>query len=79
MLLAARPIGEFVDRHPSVKILALAFLVMIGATLVADAFGVHVPKGYLYAAMGFSLGVELLNLRARRKSAAAAAAGEVAC
>lgn len=69
MLLAARPIGEFVDRHPSVKVLALAFLVMIGMTLTAEAFDVHVPKGYLYAAMAFSLAVEALNLRARAKRA----------
>lgn len=69
MLLAAKPIGEFVDRHPSVKVLALAFLVMVGTALVAEAFGVHVPKGYLYAAMAFSLGVEMLNIRARRQRA----------
>jgi predicted tellurium resistance membrane protein TerC len=79
MLLAARPIGEFVDRHLSVKVLALSFLVMIGATLVAEAFGVHVPKGYLYAAMGFSLGVELLNLRARRNRTESTADREATC
>jgi len=67
MLFAARPIGEFVDRHPSVKVLALAFLVMIGMALTAEAFDVHVPKGYIYAAMAFSLAVEALNIRARRK------------
>src|SRR6478735_8183947 len=67
MLFAARPIGEFVDRHPSVKVLALAFLVMIGMALTAEAFDVHVPKGYIYAAMAFSLVVETLNIRARGK------------
>jgi predicted tellurium resistance membrane protein TerC len=67
MMFAAKPIGEFVDRHPSVKVLALAFLVMVGMTLCAEAFDVHVPKGYLYAAMAFSLGVEVLNIRARQR------------
>jgi predicted tellurium resistance membrane protein TerC len=67
MLFAAKPIGEFVDRHPSVKVLALAFLVMVGMALTAEAFEVHVPKGYIYAAMAFSLGVEALNIRARAK------------
>jgi len=71
MMFAARPIGEFVDRHPSIKVLALAFLVMVGMTLAAEAFGVHVPKAVIYAAIGFSLGVELLNIRARRKRDAA--------
>jgi predicted tellurium resistance membrane protein TerC len=79
MLGAARPIGEFVERHPSVKVLALAFLVMVGMTLTAEAFDFHVPKGYVYASMAFSLSVEALNLRARRKrrlKAAAAAAAD---
>jgi len=67
MLVAAKPIGEFVDRHPSVKVLALAFLVMVGMALTAEAFDQHVPKGYLYAAMCFSLAVESLNIRARGK------------
>ena len=67
MLFAARPIGEFVERHPSVKVLALAFLVMVGMALTAESFDVHVPKGYLYAAMAFSLAVEALNIRARGK------------
>jgi len=74
MLVAAKPIGEFVDRHPSVKVLALAFLVMVGMALTAEAFDMHVPKGYIYAAMAFSLAVEALNIRARRKRRAAAAA-----
>ncbi len=73
MLVAARPIGEFVERHPSVKVLALAFLVMVGMALVAEAFEVHVPKGYLYAAMTFSLAVEALNIRSRNKRRALAA------
>jgi len=68
MLFAAKPIGEFVDRHPSVKVLALAFLTMVGTLLIAEAFDVHVPKAYVYFAMTFSLGVEALNIRARSKS-----------
>ncbi|MFN4264318.1 MAG: TerC family protein [Aquabacterium sp.] len=71
MLVAAKPIGEFVDRHPSVKVLALAFLVMVGMALTAEAFDVHMPKGYIYAAMAFSLAVEALNIRARSKRLAA--------
>jgi predicted tellurium resistance membrane protein TerC len=67
MLFAAKPIGDFVDRHPSVKVLALAFLVMVGMALTAEAFDVHIPKGYIYVAMAFSLGVEALNIRARGK------------
>jgi predicted tellurium resistance membrane protein TerC len=67
MLVAARPIGEFVDRHPSMKVLALAFLVMVGMALMGEAFDVHIPKGYIYVAMLFSLGVEALNIRARAK------------
>lgn len=67
MLVAAKPIGDFVDKHPSVKVLALAFLVMVGMALTAEAFDEHVPKGYIYAAMAFSLGVEALNIRARSK------------
>ena len=73
MLVAAKPIGDFVDRHPSVKVLALAFLVMVGMALTAEAFDQHVPKGYIYAAMAFSLGVEALNIRARSKRMAKAA------
>jgi predicted tellurium resistance membrane protein TerC len=71
MMFAARPIGEFVERHPSIKVLALAFLAMVGMTLAAEAFDVHVPKGVIYAAIGFSLSVELLNIRARAKRPAA--------
>jgi predicted tellurium resistance membrane protein TerC len=74
MLVAAKPIGEFVESHPSVKVLALAFLVMVGMALTAEAFDQHMPKGYIYAAMAFSLGVEALNIRARAKRLALAAA-----
>jgi predicted tellurium resistance membrane protein TerC len=73
MLVAAKPIGDFVDAHPSVKVLALAFLVMVGMALTAEAFDAHVPKGYIYAAMAFSLAVEALNIRARGKRQAKAA------
>jgi predicted tellurium resistance membrane protein TerC len=68
MLLFARPIGEFVERHPTVKVLALSFLIMIGLVLVADGFGQHIPKGYIYAAMAFSVFVELINLWIRKRS-----------
>ena len=72
MMLFARPLGDFVERHPTVKMLALAFLLMIGTALVADGLDHHIPKGYIYSAMGFSVFVEMLNLRARarRKEAA---------
>jgi predicted tellurium resistance membrane protein TerC len=73
MLFAAKPIGDFVDRHPSIKVLALAFLTMVGTVLIAEAFDMHIPKGYVYTAMLFSLGVEALNIRARGKRAAAGA------
>lgn len=66
MLFAAKPIGDFVDRHPTIKMLALSFLLLIGFTLVAEGFDVHVPKGYIYFAMAFSVMVELLNIRAHR-------------
>lgn len=65
MLVASGPLSAFVHRHPSVKMLALAFLLLIGVTLVADGFGVHIDKAYIYAAMAFSVFVEALNLRAR--------------
>ena len=70
MMIASRGIGEFVDQHPTIKILALSFLVMIGVTLIAESFDLHIPKGYVYFAMGFSVGVEMLNLRARKKAIA---------
>jgi predicted tellurium resistance membrane protein TerC len=67
MLFAARPIGEFVDAHPTIRILALAFLILVGVTLIAEGFDVHVPKGYIYFSMAFSVAVEMLNLRMRRR------------
>jgi len=69
MLFAAKPIGEFVDRHPTIKMLALAFLILVGFALVGEGLDFHVPKGYIYFAMAFSVGVELLNIRAKRKAA----------
>ncbi len=68
MMLAADPLAEFIRANPTVVMLALGFLLMIGATLIADGFGVHVPKGYIYAAMAFSGGVEALNGLARRRT-----------
>lgn len=67
MLFFAKAIGNFVDKHPTIKMLALSFLIMIGMLLVAEAFEYHVPKGYVYFAMAFSLGVEFLNMRIRNK------------
>jgi predicted tellurium resistance membrane protein TerC len=66
MMVAAEPISAFVERHPTVKVLALSFLLLIGLSLIADGFGVHVPKGYIYFAMGFSVFVEMINLRVRK-------------
>lgn len=68
MLVAAGPVAGFVERHPTVKMLALSFLLLIGTALIADGFGFHIPKGYIYAAMGFSIVVEGLNLMARRRA-----------
>ncbi|ADV26048.1 Integral membrane protein TerC [Pseudoxanthomonas suwonensis 11-1] len=73
MIGFAGPIGEFVERHPTVKVLALSFLIMIGLVLIADGFGQHIPKGYIYAAMAFSVFVEMINLWVRRRELAAAA------
>ena len=67
MLLAANVVSEFITRHPSMKVLALSFLMMIGVLLVADAFGKHISKGYVYFAMAYALGVELVNIRRRGK------------
>ena len=67
MLIAAKPIGDFVYRHPSIKVLALSFLTLVGVVLIAEGMGVHIPKGYVYVAMAFSLSVELLNIRSREK------------
>jgi predicted tellurium resistance membrane protein TerC len=69
MMFAAGPVANFINRNPTVVMLALGFLLMIGAVLIADGFGVHVPKGYIYAAMAFSAGVESLNMLARRRKA----------
>ena len=68
MLAAAAPIAAFVERHPTVKMLALSFLLLIGISLIAEGFGQHVPKGYIYFAMGFSVFVEMINLRVRSKA-----------
>jgi predicted tellurium resistance membrane protein TerC len=70
MLLAANPLADFINANPSVVMLALGFLLMIGMTLIADGMGYHVPKGYIYAAMGFSALVEGLNMLARRRKKA---------
>ena len=69
MMVAARPIGEFVETHPTVKMLALSFLLLIGVTLMAEGFGVYFPKGYIYFAMAFAFGVETLNIRVRKRRA----------
>ncbi|MBW7932832.1 MAG: TerC family protein [Gemmatimonadaceae bacterium] len=70
MLWASTPISEFVDRHPTIKVLALAFLVMIGGNLIIEGFGYHVPKGYTYFAMAFSVAVEFINIRVRARASA---------
>ena len=70
MMFAARTIGEFVDRHPTVKMLALSFLILVGVALVAEGGGYHIPKGYIYFAMAFSVGVEMLNIRVRARRSA---------
>ena len=70
MLLAANAVSEFITRHPSLKVLALSFLLMVGVLLIADAFGRHIPKGYVYFAMAYALGIELINIRRRRRKPA---------
>ncbi|MDH5633712.1 MAG: TerC family protein [Gammaproteobacteria bacterium] len=67
MLFSAKPIGEFVDKNPTIKMLALSFLILIGFTLIAEGFDVHIPKGYIYFAMAFSVAVEMLNIKARKR------------
>ena len=67
MLFAAKPISLFVDNHPTIKMLALSFLLLVGVTLIAEGFEVHIPKGYIYFAMAFSVSVEMLNLRLRAR------------
>jgi predicted tellurium resistance membrane protein TerC len=69
MILASNTVGDFIDRHPTVKMLALTFLILVGAALVADGFGYHIPRGFLYFAMAFSGLVEVLNMLARRRQA----------
>jgi predicted tellurium resistance membrane protein TerC len=69
MMFAARSISDFVDRHPTVKMLALSFLILVGVALIAEGLEFHIPKGYIYFAMAFSVGVEMLNLRIRRRAA----------
>ena len=67
MMFFAAPIGNFVEKHPTIKMLALSFLLLIGFTLVAEGFHQHIPKGYIYGAMAFSVFVEILNIRLRKK------------
>ncbi|MDG6080006.1 TerC family protein [Erythrobacter litoralis] len=74
MMIAADPLARFIEKNPTLVMLALAFLVMIGVVLIADGFGFHVPKGYIYVAMGFSVGVEILNMVQRNKRARETAA-----
>jgi predicted tellurium resistance membrane protein TerC len=69
MLMAAKAIGDFVDEHPTIKVLALSFLILVGVTLIAEGFDVHVPKGYIYFSMAFSVVVEMLNIRMRKRRA----------
>jgi predicted tellurium resistance membrane protein TerC len=67
MIFAANPLGNFIDTHPTVKMLALSFLILVGMALIADGFDVHIPRGYLYFAMAFSAGVEALNIWSLRR------------
>ena len=78
MLVAADPLANFINRNPTVVMLALGFLLMIGAVLIADGFGVHVPKGYIYTAMAFSAGVEGLNIWSRRRRSASSSGDRAA-
>ena len=70
MYFASEPVAAFIERHPTTKMLALSFLLLIGAALIADGFHFHIPRGYIYFAMGFSVVVEMLNLRVRAAQAA---------
>ena len=78
MMFAATPLANFIERNPTVVMLALSFLMLIGTTLIAEGFGAHVPKGYVYAAMAFSALVEGLNILARRRRQAAAGNATIA-
>lgn len=69
MIFAAAPVGDYVARHPTVKMLALSFLILVGFALMGEGLGLHIPKGYIYFAMAFSVGVEMLNIRIRGRSA----------
>jgi predicted tellurium resistance membrane protein TerC len=69
MMFSADPISSFVNRHPTVKVLALSFLLLIGVSLIGEGLGLHIPKGYIYFAMGFCVFVEMINLRVRRVTA----------
>ena len=73
MVWFINPVSNFIERHPTVKMLALAFLLLIGVILVAEGLGQHIPRGYIYFAMGFSVFVEMLNLKMRRRKKKAAA------
>ena len=68
MMFASKAIGEFVERHPTIKMLALSFLILVGVTLIAEGAGFEIPKGYIYFAMAFSVSVEMLNIRLRKKT-----------
>lgn len=68
MIFASNPVGDFIDRHPTLRMLALAFLILVGVVLIADGFELHIPRGYVYFAMGFSIAVEALNLWARKRA-----------
>ena len=66
MMVAAKPIGDFVEEHPTLKVLALSFLILIGVTLIAESLDFHIPKGYIYFAMAFSVVVEMINIKMRK-------------
>ena len=66
MMLSAKALGDFVDQHPTIKMLALSFLILVGVSLIGEGFDMHIPKGYIYFAMAFSIGVELLNIKIRK-------------
>jgi len=68
MMLSAKALGEFVDQHPTIKMLALSFLILVGVSLIGEGFEMHIPKGYIYFAMAFSIGVELLNMKIRKSA-----------
>jgi predicted tellurium resistance membrane protein TerC len=68
MIFASNPVGDFIDRHPTLRMLALAFLILVGVVLIADGLQFHIPRGYVYFAMGFSIAVEALNLWARKRA-----------